>query len=141
METQQLEYIDTSSPAVTEASETAYLPKLPPAPQEQQWRQIIRQTSAFLAQLPDYVSRFFDENKQPIISFALIVAALIALRVVLTVLITLNDIPLIAPTFEVVGIGYSVWFVSRYLLKSSNRQELSLELQKLKQQVVGSVKN
>ena len=86
------------------------------------------------------MSRYFNENKQPIISFALIVAALLALRVVLTVLVTLNDIPLLAPTFELVGIGYSVWFVSRYLLKSSNRQELSLELQKLKQQVVGSVK-
>lgn len=141
MESQQPEYVDTSSPAVIEASETARLAKLPPAAPEEQWRQIIRQTSVFLAQLPDYLSRFFNENKQPIISFALVVTALILLRVVLTVLVTLNEIPLIAPTFKLVGIGYSVWFVSRYLLTSSNRQELSVELQKLKQKIVGSVKS
>jgi hypothetical protein len=135
---QQPEYVDTSSPAVIEASQPVSLTKLPPAAPEEQWQRIATQISVFLAQLPDYLGRFFNENKQPIISFALIVAALIALRVVLTVLITLNDIPLLAPTFELIGIGYSVWFVSRYLLKTSNRQELTGELQKLKQQVVGS---
>jgi len=49
-----------------------------------------------LAQLP-ITSVGFNENKQPIISFALIVAALITLRGSLTVLITLNDIPLHRP--------------------------------------------
>jgi len=71
-------------------------------------------------------------------ALSLVVTALI-LRVVLTV-VTLNEIPLIAPTFKLVGIGYSVWFVSRYLLTSSNRQELSVEFQKLKQKLVGSKK-
>jgi hypothetical protein len=37
-----------------------------------------------------------------------------------------------------IGIGYSAWFVNRYLLKASNRQELAQEIQGLKQQVVGS---
>lgn len=138
---QQPEYVETNSSAVIEASETARLAKLPPATQEDQWQQFIRQTSVFLVQLPDYLSRFFNENKQLIISYILIVAALIALRVVLTVLVTLNDIPLIAPAFKLVGMGYSVWFVSRYLLTSQNRQELSEELQKSKQQVIGSIKN
>ena len=50
----------------------------------------------------------------------------------------LNGIPLVSPTFELIGIGYSAWFVNRYLLKASNRQELAQEIQGLKQQVVGS---
>ena len=141
MESQQPEYVEVNSSAAIEASETARLANLPPAAQEEQWRQIIKQTSVFLGQLPDYVSRFFNEFKQQIISFALIVAALIALRVVLTVLVTLNDIPLIAPTFKLVGMVYLGWFVNRYLLKSSNRQELYQEIQKLRQQVVGSIKS
>ncbi|WP_243903127.1 CAAD domain-containing protein, partial [Aetokthonos hydrillicola] len=47
------------------------------------------------------------------------------------------DIPLVAPTFELIGIGYSVWFVYRYLLKASTRQELTDEIAGLKTQVVG----
>lgn len=105
---------------------------------DEQWRRIGIQISGFLTQLADYISSFFNEYRQPIISIALIVAAVSSLRVVLTILVTLNQIPLLAPTFELIGIGYSVWFVSRYLLKESNRQELSQEIQRLKQQVVGT---
>jgi len=49
----------------------------------------------------------------------------------------LNDIPLVAPTFELIGIGYSAWFVYRYLLKASTRQELTNEIATLKSQVIG----
>jgi hypothetical protein len=136
---QQPKYVDTSSPAVTRTLESPPLATLPPAPQsDQQWQRIGTQISVFLGQLPDYVGRFFNEYKQLILSFALLVATMIALRVVLVVVVALKDIPLLAPTFELIGIGYSVWFVNRYLLKTSNRQELSGEVQKLKQQVFGS---
>lgn len=139
MESQQPEYINTDTPAVIGASEPAPLQKLLPAAQsDQQWRRIGTQISTFLAQLPDYLGNLFNEYKQPIISVALIAAAIISVKVVFAVINTLNGIPLLAPTFEVVGIGYSVWFVNRYLLKASNRQELSKDLQKLKQQLVGS---
>ena len=120
---------DMSQPLVT----------VTPAPQsDEQLQQIGTQVSVFLAQLPNYIGKFFNEYKQPIISIALVVAGLIALRVVLTILVALIDIPLVAPTFKLIGMVYSVWFINRYLLKASNRQELSEELQGLKQQVVGS---
>ena len=142
MESQkQPEYIDTTPPQVIGASVPVPLAELPPAPQsDQQLRQIGTQISVFLSQLPDYVGRFFNNYKQPVISFALIVAALIAIRVVLAILGALIDIPLLAPIFELVGIGYSVWFINHYLLKVSSRQELSKDLQSLKQQVVGDQK-
>ncbi len=136
---QQPEYIDQTEPEVIGASEPALLAKLPPAAQsEQQWRRIGTQISLFFAQLPDYLGRFFNEYKQPIITIALIVTAIITVKVALAVLGALNDIPLLAPTFELVGIGYSLWFVNRYLLKTSQRQELSQEIQTLKRQLVGS---
>ena len=118
---------------------TQPLVKVPPAPEsDEQLRRIGTQVSVFLAQLPNYIGGFFNEYKQPIINITLAVTALIALRVVLTILVALIDIPLVAPTFRLIGIGYSVWFINRYLLKASNRQELVKELQALKQQVVGS---
>lgn len=64
-------------------------------------------------------------------------AALIAIRVFLAILDALNDIPLLTPTFELIGIGYTAWFVNRYLLSTSKRQELAQEVQTLKQQIIG----
>lgn len=126
---QQPQSDTTASPETMTAAARASLSKLPPAPGSND-QQIGTQISVFLAQLPDYVGRVFNESLQPIISLAVIVAGLIGLRVVLTILISLNDIPLLAPTFELIGIGYSAWFVYRYLLKASTRQDLFQELQK-----------
>lgn len=135
---QQQEYANTTSPEGMAATEPAPLAKLPPAPQtDEQWRKVGTQVSAFLAELPDYIGRFFNEYKQPIITVALFIATIVTIKVVLAVLDALNDIPLLAPTFELIGIGYSAWFVNRYLLKASKRQELAQEIQGLKQQVVG----
>ena len=71
----------------------------------------------------------FNQSKQLITSVGLIIAMAIALKVVLAVMNALNGIPLLELTFELIGIGYSAWFVSRYLLKSSNRQELAQKVE------------
>jgi hypothetical protein len=68
----------------------------------------------------------------------LLIAAAVTVKVVLAVLDALNDIPLLAPTFELIGIGYSAWFVNRYLLRAERRQELAQEVDTIKQQVLGS---
>lgn len=136
---QQSEYPNTASPENMTASDPAPLAKLPPAPQtDEQWKRVGTQISSFLAELPDYLGKFFNDYKQPIISIALILTAIISVKVVLAVLDALNDIPLLAPTFELIGIAYSAWFVNRFLLKASKRQELAQEIQGLKQQVIGS---
>ncbi|MDZ7969441.1 MAG: CAAD domain-containing protein [Nostoc sp. DedSLP03] len=140
-EQQQRESIDASlsqGMLALEGTDSANLPKLPPASEpESQWQQISRQVSQFLEQLPQYLSDFFRDYKQPLISVALILAAIVTARVVLTVLAAINDIPLLSPLFELVGISYTSWFVFRYLLKASTRQELADEIQSLKNQFVG----
>lgn len=140
-EQQQLESINTTSPQgllALEGAETTNLPKLPPAPEpEPQWQQVSRQIAQFLEQLPEYLGRFFNEYKQPLITVALILAAIVTVKVVLAVLDAINDIPLLSPTFELIGIGYATWFTSRYLIKASTRQELATEIQGLKEQLVG----
>lgn len=105
-------------------------------PQEQ-WLKYGQQVSGFLGTLPDYVGKLFGQYQQPIVSISLVVTSVVAVKVLLAVLAALNDIPLVAPSFELIGIGYSVWFVYRYLLKASSRQELSSEITTLKSQVVG----
>ena len=128
---QQQEYANTATPEGMTATEPAPLAKLPPAPQSnEQWQQVGRKVSAFLEQLPDYVINFYNDYKKPITTVLLLLAAAVTVRVVLAVLDALNGIPLVAPTFELIGIGYSAWFVYRYLLNKSTRQELSQEIQR-----------
>ncbi|MGB8691804.1 MAG: CAAD domain-containing protein [Microcoleus sp.] len=102
-----------------------------------QFQDIKDQVVTILSELPTYVSIFFAEYQKPIVTIGLILAGGITIKVTLGVLDALNDVPLAAPTFELIGIGYTGWFVYRYMLKASNRQELLAEIESLKEQVVG----
>ncbi len=95
--------------------------------QKGQW--IVTQVVDFLSQLSENLGSFFGENQSLLINLGLIFGAIIAFRVSLAVIAAINEIPLVAPTFELVGIGYSIWFISRYLLNTSNRQELGQKIQ------------
>ncbi|MDZ4875217.1 MAG: hypothetical protein CLLPBCKN_004613 [Chroococcidiopsis cubana SAG 39.79] len=128
---QQTEYM-TDTSEVRETAESTSLTTPSTAKQlEMQGRQIGNNIVAFFAELPKHVSSFWQQYKQPITSILLIFVALIALRVLFAVLAALNSIPLLAPTFQLIGIFYSVWFVYRYLRTKSNREELASKLQSL----------
>jgi len=103
----------------------------------QQLQQVLDKFSALLANLPDYVTDFFKEYKRPLVTVGLILAAFISVKLLLAILSAINEVPLLAPTFELVGLGYSSWFVWRYLLKDVNRQELTENFTALKDQVLG----
>ncbi|WP_225225838.1 CAAD domain-containing protein [Komarekiella delphini-convector] len=99
--------------------------------------EIGRKISNFLERLPEYVVNFFNEYKLPVISFALLVVGVTGLRILLAIVDAINDIPLVSPFFELVGIGYVTWSVFRYFLKASTRQELAAEMRSIKEQIAG----
>jgi CAAD domains of cyanobacterial aminoacyl-tRNA synthetase len=103
----------------------------------EQWQEVSSKVSDFIADLPTYLSDFFGEYKRPIITISLIIASLIAVKLLLAVLGAINDLPLISSLFELIGMGYSVWFVWRYLLKASDREQLGSDFSALKSQVLG----
>jgi CAAD domains of cyanobacterial aminoacyl-tRNA synthetase len=103
----------------------------------EQLKDIKDQVVTIVSELPTYVSNFFAEYQKPIVTVGLILASGITIKVTLGVLDTLNDIPLVAPFLELVGIGYTAWFVYRYMIKASDRQELLAEIESFKEQVVG----
>lgn len=103
----------------------------------QQLQQVLDKVSGLLANLPDYVTDFFKEYKRPLVTVGLILAAFISVKLLLAILSAINEVPLLAPTFELVGLGYSSWFVYRFLLKDANRQELTENFTSLKDQVLG----
>ncbi|TAF08872.1 MAG: hypothetical protein EAZ77_06330 [Nostocales cyanobacterium] len=138
---QEPEYTETKSKETTIPdinTQAGSITKLqPPVQSQEQWLKYGQQISGFLGTLPDYFGGFFNQYKQPLVSLGLVITAVITVKILLAVLDSLNDIPLVAPTFELIGIGYSAWFVYRYLLKASTRQELTSEITTLKSQVVG----
>ncbi|MEH2418405.1 CAAD domain-containing protein [Nostoc sp.] len=125
-ELQQQQYVDAASQSQIEelkGSESGNLAMLPPSSvNEQQSQTIGRQISIFWAKIPEYIGRFYQEYKLPIISFALLVIAVTALRIFLAVLNAINDIPLVSPFLQLIGLGYTIWFTFHYLLKDSTRQ-------------------
>jgi hypothetical protein len=103
----------------------------------QQVQKILDTISGVLANLPDYVTDFFNEYKRPLITVGLILGAFVSVKLLLAILNAVNEVPLLAPTFELIGLGYSGWFVYRFLLKDANRQELTENMTSLKDQVIG----
>jgi hypothetical protein len=103
----------------------------------EQWRQVGERVSAFLAELPDYVGDFFNQYKRPITTIGLVFLAIISVKLTLAILDSLDDIPLLSPSLKLIGLGYSAWFVYRYLLRASNRSELARDFNALKEQILG----
>lgn len=116
--------------------------KLPTATESSnaQWQQYGEQVSSFLGTLPSYMGQFYEENKGAVWVVGGIIAALVTVKLTFALLDAINDIPLIAPTLQLIGLGYTLWFVYRYLLKASTRQELYQQIDALKQQVLGTNK-
>jgi hypothetical protein len=71
------------------------------------------------------------------VTLGLIFGAVVSVKLTLALLDAINDIPLLAPTFELIGLAYTAWFIYRYLWKASTRQELSGDFNALKDQVLG----
>jgi hypothetical protein len=132
------DFVDPTLPPLTD--EPLLLPPAEPTSDfNQQVNQIGERVSKFLVGLPEYLSDFFGEYRRPLITLGLIFGGILTVKMTLALLDAVDDIPLLAPILQLIGLGYSIWFVYRYLLKASTRQELGQELEELKDQVVGQL--
>lgn len=104
---------------------------------DQPWQEWVAPVVDILAKVPEYVGEFFSEYKQPLTTVGLLILAIISVKIIVAVLGAIDDIPLLAPLLEMVGLGYSAWFVWRYLWKASNRKELLAEFDAIKNQMFG----
>lgn len=75
------------------------------------------------------------ENKTGVVLYG--AGALVALWFSSTLVSALNAIPLLPKLLELVGLGYTSWFVYRYLLFKSSREELSKDVEELKKKITG----
>lgn len=103
----------------------------------QQLKQFWERFKVFLSDLPEYLSDFFGEYKRPLTVLGLIFASVVSVKLTLALLNAVNDIPLLAPTFELIGFGYVVWFIYRYLWRAQSRGELVQDFNEFKDEVLG----
>lgn len=127
------------TPTTIKMDEAGTLAPVSSSNSSEQWREVADKTYTILAGLPEYLGKFFSEYRKPLVTVGLVFGSIVSVKLTLALLGAINDVPLLQPTFELIGLAYSVWFVYRYLLKASNREELGQEFNKLKDQVVGRV--
>ena len=104
----------------------------------EQAKEVLAKVASVLGDAPEYVVNTFNEYKRPITVIGLVLGALIGIKLVFAFLGAINDIPVIAPTMELIGLVYTGWFIYRYLLKAENRKELLSNLGDVKDQVTGN---
>ncbi len=140
MESNTPEVFETQETTTVLNSESAGMitPKAPKSsPTDGAFQEYLNIGTGFLTQIFDILKNIIDSNQKLFVNLLLIFLGVIAVKVTLAIISAINDIPLLAPTFELVGLGYTGWFVYRYLLTKSTRQELVQEFESLKTQVVG----
>ena len=90
-----------------------------------------------VSNLDTILGNFFSEYRQLIISLGLVFGSIVAVKLTLALLSALNEIPLVEPSLELVGLGFTVWFVTRFMLKSEKRQEFYTKFTDTKDSVLG----
>ncbi|KAJ4964498.1 hypothetical protein NE237_024437 [Protea cynaroides] len=53
----------------------------------------------------------------------------------------IDSIPLFPKLLEIVGLGYTIWFSSRFLIFKKNRDEFFAKIEELKREVLGSTED
>ncbi|KAL8495000.1 hypothetical protein ACS0TY_019241 [Phlomoides rotata] len=75
------------------------------------------------------------ENKTTVIIYG--GGALVALWLSTVLVGAVNSVPLLPKIMELVGLGYTGWFVYRYLLFESSRKELATDIEAIKKKIAG----
>nr|CAD1826522.1 unnamed protein product [Ananas comosus var. bracteatus] len=76
------------------------------------------------------------ENKSTVLLYG--GGALVAIWLSSVVVGAINSVPLLPKLMELVGLGYTGWFVYRYLLFKESRKELAEDIEALKKKIAGS---
>ncbi|OUC12833.1 MAG: hypothetical protein B0A82_20920 [Alkalinema sp. CACIAM 70d] len=104
----------------------------------EQVKEVLNAAYEILSNLPERLGEFFTEYKQLMVTLGLIFGSIVAVKLTLALLAALNEIPLVEPVLELIGLGYSTWFIIRFMLKAEKRQEFYTKFNDTKDQVLGS---
>ncbi|MCO5550349.1 hypothetical protein L7F22_003833 [Adiantum nelumboides] len=123
----------TSTEEVTTTSTVSSTPTVPITPSTEE---TTLQTDELIADLKAKWDAI--ENKTNVFIYG--GGALVALWLSASIVGAVNSVPLLPKILELVGLGYSGWFVYRYLLFKESRKELAADIEDLKAKVTGATK-
>jgi HAD superfamily hydrolase (TIGR01549 family) len=103
----------------------------------QTWQTWQTNADNFLAQARSTTSSFLRQNRRLLTLVSWLLLALLGARVLLAVVDTLDDLPLVTPILKLVGLVYIFQFTRRYLIRQQNRQELMQLLKQTKADFLG----
>jgi hypothetical protein len=101
------------------------------------WKEVGNKVFSYIDMVPDFISETFSQYRQPLTKVGIFLLALVSVAIADGVLDVVNALPLVAPLLELIGLGYTGWFIWRYLLYAERRQELGRDYQLLKDRVTG----
>ncbi|KAK9757865.1 hypothetical protein RND81_01G191500 [Saponaria officinalis] len=95
-------------------------------------------SSVDTAELFDDLKEKWDklENKSTVLVYG--GGAIVAVWLSSILVGAINSVPLLPKIMELVGLGYTGWFVYRYLLFKSSRKELAEDIESLKKKIAGT---
>ncbi|CAA2961419.1 protein CURVATURE THYLAKOID 1A, chloroplastic-like [Olea europaea var. sylvestris] len=76
------------------------------------------------------------ENKSTVLLYG--GGAIVAVWLASIVVGAINSVPLLPKIMELIGLGYTGWFVYRYLLFKSSRKELATDIEAIKKKIAGT---
>lgn len=106
-----------------------------------EWMKFGEQISGYISETSNYATDFLSAYRVPLLVLGGIIIFAIVFTVTSSLLTAINHIPLVKPIFQLVGLGYTIWFVWRYLVSSSKRQELFQEWNSWQSYLVGQNKS
>ncbi|HEY9619262.1 MAG TPA: valine--tRNA ligase [Crinalium sp.] len=83
------------------------------------------------------LTAWLGEYQKPALTLGLLFGLLFVVNLAFDILWAVNDIPLLPALLQLVGLSYTAWFIYRYLLRSSDRQEAWSRFKVLKEQILG----
>ncbi|HEY9889272.1 MAG TPA: class I tRNA ligase family protein, partial [Candidatus Obscuribacterales bacterium] len=88
-----------------------------------------------------YLQRFFSDVRRPAISVGLLFALWVGLQIMGAIVYTLDHTPLVSPLLTLIGMGYTLWFVSQNLLYAPQRRRTFQRLEGWRREVVGEAQD
>lgn len=131
---------ETPAPAAIDAEGTADSAAATPStePVVNASEQIAQQAKDFANKLLKQLQTSLSGEQKPFVLIGVIVLAAIPLVILATkVLNFIDSLPLLEPVLKLVGLGYTIWFVYRYLIFAKSRQELVDSVKGFKSKIFG----
>jgi CAAD domains of cyanobacterial aminoacyl-tRNA synthetase len=102
------------------------------------WQSLQSNNAEFLTNAKSSVTDYYQNNRQLFNWLGLTILAFVSLKLLFAGLNAVDSIPLMSPILKVVGLFYTVRFVSRYVIREQDRQELMQAIDRTKAEIFGS---